>query len=295
MSLGLIPSLFLKKYLRILKMPRVTFNSQRKRKSSTKKRRTSNVTRIRYGRTNARSQKKQIMSNAVAIRRMKKLMPPPVYADFQLSGEMRSVPDDTGFSLSYSVVPLMNPATWTNVLRQDPNVLNSVTTRLLRMSINFRYVLRESQRAQMSLFIITLRKNAANKNISGLIDGEDYVRGFEGYQVRLNPSVFKVHYARDVSLSSNGWDTQPFSAGGLTLTSNSYFTFKKGQVNLKMNQYIREPTGIQPWKDMTIDNFGYYQKYHILCFFYQFAPLVTNESAVASVEYDALMTTFNAG
>lgn len=276
-------------------MPRVTFNSQRKRKSSAKRRRTSNVTRIKYGKTSAGAQKRQIMSNAVAIARVKKMLPPPVYSDWQLRGEMRSVPDTTGFSLSYSTVPLMDPNSWQNVLRQDPNVANAVTTKLLRMSINFRYVLRQSQRAQMSLFIVTLRKDAVNKNIGGLIDGEDYVRGFEGYQVRLNPSVFKVHYARDVSLSANGWDTQPFSAGGLTLTSNSYFTFKKGQVNLKCNHQIREPTGIQPWKDMTIDNFGYYQKYWLLCFFYQFAPLVTDVSAVASVEYDALMTTYNAG
>lgn len=275
-------------------MPRVTFNAQRKRKASTKKRRVSNVTKIRYGSTAARSQKRQIMSNALAIRKVKSMLPPPVWADWQYSGIMGSqvISGDDAFQLNIRSVPLANFRSWTNVLRQDPNVATAVATKLLRMSINLRYSLQGSSRAQMSLFIVTLRKNAASKDLNNLSLNEDFVRGPTDYQVRLNPSVFKVLYARDVSLTTNKWDSAPFFSGGDVLAGNPYTTFKKGQINIKLNSYVREPTGLQPWSEMQIFQLPYYQKVNMLCFFYQQGSGLEPGQG-ARVEWDMLATTYN--
>lgn len=276
-------------------MPRVGFNTLRKRKTSTKRRRTSNVTRIRFGKTTAKSQKRQIMSNAMAIRQVRSLMPSPIYCDWQYGGILASqvLPGDDAYQLNYRTVPLTNFRSWGNVLRQDPNVANAVTTKLLRMSINLRYTLNGSSRAQVSLFIVSLRKHAVNKDLDALVLDQDYVRGATDYNVRLNPSVFKVLYTRDVSLTTNKWETPPFASGGVLLAGNPYTTFKKGQVNLKLNTTIREPLGLQPWSEMQISQMPYYQKIYILTFFYQKGSGL-NPGEGCKVEWDMLATTYNA-
>jgi len=274
----------------------VTFNSQNKRKSSVKPKRTSNITKIKYGRTSAKAQKRQIMSNALDIRRVKSMLPPPVWCDYQYKGIQNSlvVPGDDGYQLNYEYQPMLTPTAWQAVLRQDPNVDNAVTTKLLRMSINLRYQMRGSSRVQYSLFFVTLRKNAANKDLNTLVAGSDYIRGPADYQVRLNPAVFKVLYARDVSLTTNKWEAPPFIPGGSLLAGNPETTFKKGQVNLKLNHNIREPSGLRPWKQMTFEQFPYYQKIFLLTFMYQKGSGL-NPGESATLEWDMLATTYNAG
>lgn len=274
-------------------MPRVTFNAQTKRKSSVKKRRVANTTRIKYGSTSARSQKKQIMSNAVTIQRVKRMLPPPVWTDYQLTGRLQSlvIPGDDAFQLNYDFISLMDPLNWTQVLRKDPTVLDKVSTKVLRISLNLRYTLNFSERAQISLFVVTFRRNAANRNPAVLVDNDDYIRDGQEYNVRLNPAVFKVHFARDVSLTSNAWEQPAAVVGASNFAGNPYSTFKKGQVNMKINTTIREPNG-GTWKGMTNDQLPHWQRYYLLVFFYQKGSgLSVGESAYVS--FDSLATCYN--
>lgn len=233
------------------------------------------------------------MSNAQAIRAVRRMMPPPVYTDYQLRGTLDSlvVPGDDSFQLNIQSQSLMSPFQWTQVLRKDPDVLNQVTTRVLRQQINLRYALELSNRAQVSLFVVSFRKNAANRSPAGLIDGEDYIRGATEYNVRLNPAVFKVHYTRDVSLTRNGWNTAPAAAGGALFAGNPETTFKKGQITMKLNTTMREPNG-GFWSQMNIDQQPYYNKYWLIAFFYQQGTGLTANQG-ARVEYDILTTCYN--
>lgn len=276
-------------------MPRVTFNRLTKKKASSKRKRTSNMTKTRYQAPTARNQRKQIMTNAMAIRQVKRMLPKPIYTDYQVTGRLQSlvIPGDDAFQLNSDFFSLTNPLNWTQVLRKDPNVLDAVSTRLLRIQLNLRYALNLSNRAQMSLFVVTFRKNAANRNPAILVDGDDYIRGGQEYVVRLNPAVMKVHYTRNVSLTAGAWEQLPAVAGGTTFAGNPYSTFKKGQCTMKLNFNIREPNGAT-WKSMIDDQLPHWQRYWLLVFFYQQGTgLSSGESAY--LEFDSLATCYNSG
>lgn len=60
-------------------MPRVTFNRLSKKKSTTRRKRTGVLTRAKYKPRTTTANRSLITSNALAIRSIRKLMPPPVY------------------------------------------------------------------------------------------------------------------------------------------------------------------------------------------------------------------------
>lgn len=283
-------------------MPRVTFNRLSRKRSTTRRRRTSVSTRARFAPKTARANRSLIKSNASAIRAVRSMIPPPVYCDFQYTNAnepfLSDVPPGNYFNILSA--ELMSPRSsfqpggllWQPCLRQDPNVLNSSATLVKRMTINMRYSLGASNWVQISNFIVTLRKDAANRTIdqNGLVADEDYVYSDQNYNPTLNSNVFKVHYVRHLSLMSNAWMQPKAQVGGDTFAGNPNTTWAKGQVNIKPNIRLRQPIGT-PWVQMTQSQLAPHQRYYMLTFF----KGQSNEpdDQAPRVDWDAIYTTYN--
>ncbi len=284
-------------------MPRVTYNRLSTKKARTyRRRRASTVTRAKYQRPTARNQKKQILSNAYAIRTLRRLAPKPVYTDWQYTDVLRPQLDDSSVTDSILAVQLMsprNPATgnafWQPVLRQDVNVTESSATRVLRMSINMRWRLGTSNWAQMTTFIVTLRKDATDAVPNQLVKDVDYiVNGGDNFNPRLNPAKYKVWYVRNVSLTYNAWVTQAADVGGDQLATQPGLTFAKGQANLKLNFNIRQPAQGLAWNAMDQSQFGPSQRMFLITFFSQQANVDEGPfNDGARLNFDALYTCYN--
>lgn len=282
-------------------MPRVTFNRMSKKKASSKRKRTSTLTRARYKPRTTTANRSLIQSNAYAIRSIRKLMPPPVYTDWQYSGTQFADAPDTSFSETLKVAQLMSPSTggsplWKPVMRQDQNVQESASTRVLRMQMNLRYRLGVSNWCQYTIFVVSIRKDAADRviNQASLTKGQDYITNLgDDFNVRLNPAVFKVHYARNLSLTKNSWVSPAFTPGGQELAGNPATTFAKGQVNMKLGFNIKQPVLGTPWTAMNQGQFPPAQRLFLLSFMVQQTDQA-DPNNVARVNFDALYTCFNA-
>lgn len=274
-------------------MPRVTFNRLSKKRASTRKRRTSVITRAKYAKKTVSTNRSLIKSNAYALRAVKRMLPSPVYCDFQYSGQLVASNTDAPLSeSSYSIAPLMTPKFWGSVLRQDPNVEESSSTVVKRMQLNLRHSLQTSNYAQVTCFVVSLRKDAANRDLLNLVEGKDYISSQgDQFNVRLNPSVLKCHYARNLTMTKNTLFYQPPVVGGVQLATSPGLTFAKGQVNMNLNFKLREPLGTT-WRDIVIEQLIPSQRIYLLCFWTHQND--TAGSAAPEVGFDALFTTFNA-
>lgn len=277
-------------------MPRVTFNRLSKKKSHIRRRRSSTLTKARYKPKTTYANRSLIKSNAYAIRAVRRLIPPPVWTDYQYSrgyGPLFGA-DPTNYS-SIQCDKLTNFTQWAPVLRRDSNVLDSTTTLIKRMQINLRYDLGQSNWVQMTTFVVSLRPDAANRDpfdVASLVSGDDYIVSTQqGQNARLNPSVFRVWYVRNVSLMSASWRQPETVAGNATFTSNSAYTFSKGQVNLKLNFKIRQPVTPLGWKTMTQEQLSPYERLYILTFFRGSTNEVDDDPP--AVFYDCLSTCYN--
>lgn len=276
-------------------MPRVTRNTLGKFASKARRKRTGVLTKAKYKPRTAAANRSLIKGNALAIRTLKRLMPPSVFTDWQYSGVQTtftaSAPDPY---FTIDVVKLMEPNVWNSVLRTDANVIESSQTLIKRMQMNLRYSLGESDWCQITTFIVSIRRDAANKPItfSDLKAGEDYIYSGSQQQFnpRLNPAVFKVHYCRNVSLMSNAWLAPRAVIGDAAIVGNPDTTLKKGQVNLKLNYRIRQPLGT-PWRQMTQDQFAPSQRLYLISFFRGQTNDV--DDLAPRVDFDNLVTCFN--
>jgi hypothetical protein len=195
---------------------------------------------------------------------------------------------------------LMTPASWTPVLRQDKAATDNSSTRVLRMQCNFRFQLAQSSTVQITTFIVSIRPDAVNRQINDtLIEGDDYIYakgGAPGTDLgivpRLNPAIFKVLYTRNVTLMSNGFIQPIVQVDETALVSNSSNTMRKGQVNLKLNFNIRQPTQGTSWKLMQQSQFGPSQRLFLLTFFRGISDDVDDDAP--RVNCDALYTCYNA-
>lgn len=274
-------------------MPVTRMNGLNKFRAKTKKRRSSVITRAKYKPKTAHANRSLIKQNAYAIRALKRLVPPVVRTDYQLSGVLFSDTSVVDFTNNYQFVPLMNPLTWRECLRQDENVLDSSTTRVLRMQMNLRYSLFASNWAQITMFVVTVRPDSAQRNLANLQIQNDYINSVGGdFNTRVSSQLFKVHATRNVTLTKNSWISRSVEINNRDFAGNPAVTFKKGQVNIKMGIRIRNPNRQSPWKDMEIAQFDPMQRYYLLCFFTQQCD-VAQQSAGARVDYDCLFTCMN--
>lgn len=275
-------------------MPRVSFNRLSKKRSSTRKRRASVYTKTRYARPSAHRNKKLALTNALAIRAIKRMQPPKAYCDWQQASTLfADVAASPNYTTTIASAQLMSPLNWTAVLRQDANVLEASSTLVKRLVCNLRYTLQDSNWAQISLFVVTFRKDAANRTINSLTSPEDFIRSTQDFVVRLNPSVCKVHYVRHVSLTKGAFAEAPAVAGGVAFAGNPATTMAKGQVNMTLNAKIRQPLGTT-WTAMDQDQFVPGMRYQLLCFITQQSDSSTVNTGVR-IDYDCLATTMNLG
>ena len=275
-------------------MPRVTFNRMSRKKSTMRRRRTSTVTRAKYRPRTTAANRNLIKSNAYAIRSLKRLIGPSIYTDYQLTGAYG--PFVSGAPANYFnifEVELMTPFTWNPVLRQDQNVLESSSTLIKRMQLNLRHSLGESNWCQITTFVVSLRRDAANRIISQttLIPDQDYIYNSEDFNVRLSPQTFKVHYVRNVSLMSNAWLQPKTTIGTNEFVGNPNTTLARGQVNMTLNYKVRQPSGTT-WKGMNQEQFPPHQRLYLLSFFKGNTNDVDDDPP--RVDYDSLVTCFNA-
>ncbi len=275
-------------------MPSASYNSLTKSKPAKRRRTGSNVTKVRYGSTSASSQRQQILSNARAIAYIRKMAPEPIICDYQLKGaQYAKMSGSPAFTTTVASTPLMSPTLWNPVMRNSDLVENCASTKITDMEMNLRYTLKGSNWAQFTVFIVSLQEQAANKNVpNGLILGDDYIQGASDYNIRLNPAVFDVKYSRNVSLMKNGWEDQATVIGTTPFAGQPSETLRKGQVSLRLNTYLRQPTGIN-WRDMIMEQLKPSQKLYLLTFITQ-QSIDDTELSGARLDFDALYHTYNA-
>lgn len=181
-------------------MPGVKKSGLGKYGQSRKRRRSASVrTRAKWQKPTAKNQKSQILGNAAAISRLRSLLPPPVYCDWQYTLTVPAVISNDGaptfVQTAWDLMDFAN--TWDPVLRIATTVNNEVSTRILRMNFNMRYNLLDSDWAQMTVFVVTLRRDAANRNPvdNPLQSVEDFITNVDLQNPRLNPARYKVHYS----------------------------------------------------------------------------------------------------
>lgn len=290
-------------------MPRTRYNGLSKAGRSRKSRKHSSVaTRAKYQAPTARNQRKQILGNAKMIQHIRSQMPRNIYCDYQQLNSIVPEPstntNPVTFTTNGRALTAFN--NWVAVMRESLVAANKSSTRIYRMQLNIRYTLQTSYWAQISLFIVTLRKDSSGRDFQGtnvLEYPSDFIGNIVGVandpaylqNIRLNSDVFRVHYARHVTLSGGNYLLPPVEFGGIPASGAPSSTWKKGQVNLKLNMNVRNPTTPQPWTAIPFENLSPYQRYYLItCVSQQAAPGTTPASSVV-IDTDLLACTMNSG
>lgn len=277
-------------------MARTSITGLKRYRSRSRSRRRSNVKRVKLQKPSASNQKRQILHNAKDIIRLRKLLPPVVFCDWQYKEEILStIADDPAPSTAIQAYALTDFSKWQNVLRISPSVADAVATHVTRFNINMRYSLVNSDWAIFSVFIVTLRKDHANRDptVSPLQSGSDFISGEDLINQRLNPAVFKVHYARYVTLTKNALFTPAFQTPqSPPFSGDPMTTFKKGNINIKPNIRVRAPA-IETWKLLPYAQLPFYQRYFLLTFITQSNSAAIAQGTQARIDMDFLATTRN--
>ena len=265
-------------------MPRTRYNGLAKAgRTRRTKRRTSVATKAKYQAPTARNQRAQILGNARMIRHIKDQMPRNIYCDWEQLFQIFADPSTQANPVTFTTNgrEITNFQNWSPCLRQSQIVPRKSSTRVYRITMNIRYTLQTSYWAQISLFVVTLKKDSNDRDFAGtavLVTGNDYIANNVGpppvppiqldpgysNNVQLNSDVFKVHYARHVTLSQGGYLLPPVEIGGVESQTNPATTFKKGQVNLKMKMNVRTPRTTLPWTQIDFEALPYYQRYYLI-------------------------------
>ena len=275
------------------RLGKFTAKSRRKRASTT--------TLAKYQKPTARNQRTQIMRNARSIARLNRsVYTNRVFCDFQQEDTLFAKLDAGNYTTTWGCFALTDFTQWDPCLRKDQNVLESSKTFIQRMQLNLRYTLASSDWAQFNVFIVTNRKDAANRDWPVTIDagqnpvnGTDYIEGPLALNIRLNPSLFKVHYASYRTLTET---TLLESAPSPPLTAgNPFSTWAKGQVTVKPNYNVRVPVSgeTQNWRNVRYMAQPYYKRYFLLVAIVQNAPTATQLNDGARFDFDQLATTIN--
>lgn len=278
-------------------MVAVRKSSLSKYAGSRKRRRSTSVrTRVRLEAPTAKNQKRQIAGNAANIAKIVRQLPPPVYCDFQYKLKIPGVisPDgDPSFSQkAFSLVDFNN--TWAPVLRIATSTNSDVATKILRMQFQMQYNLLGSDWAQMTIFVVTLRKDAANRDPTAtpLQSGADFVVNDDLQLPRLNPAIYKVHYTRNITMSSSTYQLGAATVQGNTFAGNPMTTTKRGRFTIKPNMKIRAPAQ-NFWRQMVPNQLPYYQRYFLLTFITQNNPPNLAQGGQCVMEMDMVATTYN--
>lgn len=278
-------------------------------KKYTKKRtkhRVANTTKVKYQPPTARNQKKQIMSNAFAIKKLYKMaLPKQVYCDWQYVGQMRSAGyDPSGYTKEWFCLPLTDYANWGQVMRRDQLAAESSTTYIRNMTVNMRYNLLKSSYCQYNVFICTSRRDSSNTDWPVRIGTgaagypvilDDYIEGPNAWNMRLNPSIFKVHYAEYKTLTES---TLTLPSVPTTGAGNPWSTWAKGQVTLSCKSNVRKPSSVsgaaaKSWRTVPYMQQPYYKRYFMLVCMVAQHPSGVGVGGACEFTFDSLSTTIN--
>lgn len=264
--------------------------------ADTKKRKTiqksSVAKKARYVPKTGSGNRQLILENAATIRRMKALLPSPIYTDYQFTGAEAPFLNAPNIFFTLQAVPLTRPALWNAVLRQDANVEDSAATILKRMQLWLRMQLGEANWCQISTFVVSLRKDAADTDVNNLVDGQDYVLSGEGFNPILNSAVFKVHFAKHCSLMTSVWKGEKAVQGNAELIGNPQTTLQKAFFDMKPGFKLRQPTGTVKWKLMDETQLSPHERIYLLMFFKGQTNDVDDDPP--RVDWNAVYTCFNA-
>lgn len=272
-----------------------------------KKGRTANTTKIKYQRPTAGNQKTQIMRNAQAIKKMYKVvMNKQVYCDWQYVGQARSQGyDPAGFSKEWFCFPLTDYNNWAQVMRRDDNVIDGSSTFIRNMSINMRFNLLKSNYCQYNVFIVTSRRDASNVDWPVRIAlgpvpggypalGEDYIEGPNAWNMRLNPALFKVHYAQYKTLTETTLTLNAQQPAG-----NPWTTWAKAQVSIPCKINVRKPSTAvatvqpKPWTTVPYMNQPFNKRYFMLVCMVSTHNAGVGFGSACEFTFDSLATTIN--
>jgi len=275
----------------------VRTNTLRKYTAKRRRRGTANTTKVRYQRPTARNQRKQIMTNARAVKSLYRLLPKRVFCDWQRVGTLNAALDAGSYTTTWGCFPLTNYSDWQPVLRVDANVAESSTTFVQRLSINMRYTLQASSWAQYNVWIVTSRRDSSQRDWPASIaagtnpvEFTDYIEGPNAFNLRLNPALFKVHFATYKTLT----ETTLFqSALPLAPAGNPNTTWSKGQANIRCGINVRQPTSTDAWNDVPYMQQAFTKRYFLLLAVVQNAPTAVLPGGGARFDFDQLATTIN--
>lgn len=257
-------------------MPRTTSNALRTKTSRPKRRRTSTVTKAKYAPKTRTQNRKLILSNVKAISMLRKIVPKPVYTDYQYNGDFEVYPPSGIAETTIFCESLSSPVAWKQCLRTDDNVTESSSTFWRNMTLNVRVNIGFADYAQWSIFVITPRRdnNAFSFNATDFNEPRQYVDGPESMNPVLNSGQFKCHFVKHISLTNNAWKQQIATFGSESeptyAAGNPFTTYRKFQVNIRTKARIRNPqnlvgpAGTSRWVDMDTEQLPYYHRYHIL-------------------------------
>jgi len=281
------------------RISRVSVSNLRKYTAKSRRRRTANTTKVKYQRPTARNQQRQIMTNAVAVRKIyRSMLSKRVFCDWQYVGQVPAKVSATGaFTKTWACFPLTDYTQWQACLREDDNVTASSTTFVQRMCLNFRYALNKSNWAQFNVWVVTSRKDAAGVDAPTIIAGgtdptilRDYVEGPSGFNIRLNSAIYKVHFASYRTMTENALFL-PNDASQQAGNPNT--TWAKGQANIKCNANVRYPISGGSWKDTPYMQQGYAKRYFLLVNIVCNSGTAVPAGSAAEFSFDQLATTIN--
>lgn len=254
-------------------------------------RKSSVAKKARYAPRTTSANRSLILENAATIRRMKALLPSPVYTDYQFTGAEAPFLNAPNIFFTLQAVPLTRPSLWNPCMRQDINVEDSAATVLKRMQLWLRMQLGEANWCQISTFVVSLRKDAADTDVNNLVDNQDYVLSGEGFNPILNSAVFKVHFAKHCSLMTSAWKEEKAVQGNAELIGNPKTTLEKAFVDLKPGFKLRQPTGVK-WRLMDETQLSPHERMYLLMFFKGQTNDVDDNPP--RVDWNAVYTCFNA-
>ena len=250
----------------------------------------------RFQAPTARNQKRQILHNAKDIVKLRRLLPQNVFTDWQYKQEILGTIGDDGLpTLAIQSYVLTDFSKWSPVLRISPSVADAVATHIMRFNINMRYTLVNSDWAQISIFIVTMRKDHANRDptVSPLQSGADFIVGNDLLNPRLNPDIFKCHYVRNITMTKNALFTAPVTTGqNPAFSGDPFSTYRKGNINIKPNIKVRSPA-IETWKALPYGQLPYYQRYFLLTFINSQNTAAIAEGTQVRVDMDFMATCRN--
>ena len=235
-----------------------------------RRRRSSVKTRIRYQRPSARNQKRQLYSLAnMAIRSSKILRAHKVYTDWsQLDTEVAT-------GNEWFIQELMNPISWAAVLRRNTDVATQSSTFLREMQFSWNCkTFTKTQPIFWNVFIVGIRKDAnawIPDPVTGLNAVRDYISQGSESLVKLNPGIFKVHFARGFKTFPNN-----FADGA----QNAFSTYRRGAVTLPLKYKLRSPAD-RTWKDLNQVDLPYYMRLRLLVL-----PVTTDVSSTTDYQFE---------